>query len=131
MTAINVSDGRDLSSALAHWATRTTIVMTSAWIAILMRLTPPPTSNCRIMLPPTRLDARRQQVERHREDRIYGRDQRPDEPRRAAGIGHQRGNHRGDQHHGDRAGPELQIHRRRGDEVAEQHEHWRDEQRDL
>src|SRR5262249_13840552 len=50
MTAIKSKEGCGLLSAPLAWATLTTIVMTTAWIAMLSTLTPPPTKNCRNML---------------------------------------------------------------------------------
>jgi hypothetical protein len=46
-------EGCDLFCAPPVWATRTTIVITSAWITMLNTLTLPPTKNWRNMLPPS------------------------------------------------------------------------------
>jgi hypothetical protein len=50
MIAIKKREECDLFCTPLAWATRTTIVITSAWIAMLTTLTPPPTKNCRNML---------------------------------------------------------------------------------
>jgi hypothetical protein len=47
ITAVRNRDGCDFFFILAVRATRTTIVITSAWMAMLTTLTPPPTKNCR------------------------------------------------------------------------------------
>src|SRR5262249_26036179 len=49
MTAIRNREGCGLFSALMARATDTSIVITNAWIAMLITLTPPPTRNCRNM----------------------------------------------------------------------------------
>src|SRR5262249_13127443 len=51
ITVIRNSAGCDLLSALTARATHTSIVITNAWIAMLMALTPPPTKSCRNMSP--------------------------------------------------------------------------------
>ena len=72
-----------------------------------------------------------QQVQRHGEDRIDHQQQDAHEPRRAPAVGHHRGGHRGDEHHHHGTRPELQVHRRRPDQIAHEHKHRRDEERDL
>src|SRR5262249_16131628 len=49
--AIKNTAGCDLFSALTARATHTSIVITSAWIAMFTTLTPPPTKSCRNMSP--------------------------------------------------------------------------------
>ncbi len=55
MTAIKSTEGCNLFSAPRAWATRTTIAITNASMAMLNTLTPPPTKNCRNMLLPNGL----------------------------------------------------------------------------
>ena len=74
---------------------------------------------------------RRHQVQRHREDQVDHQHQHADEPGRAPTDRDEHRGDRGDEHHHHRARPELQIHRRRPDDIAQQHQHRRDEQRDL
>src|SRR5436190_1958636 len=73
----------------------------------------------------------RQQVKRHGKDQIHHQYEHADKPCRAAAVGHQRCGHGRDKHHVHRAWPELQAHRLRPDDVAQQHQHAYDKQRDL
>jgi len=66
--------------------------------------------------------ARRQEVERHGEDHIDHQHEDTDEPRRSSATGDQGRRHRGDQHHYHGARPELQIHRSRAEDIAEQYQ---------
>lgn len=77
------------------------------------------------------LARRRHDIERHREDRIDEDHQRADEPCRAAAGGDEGRRDRRNHHHGDGPRPELQVHRLRSHDIAEQHQRGRDEQRDL
>src|SRR5262245_29954242 len=53
ITVIRNRAGFDLLPALTVRATHTSIVITNAWIAMLIALTPPPTKSCRNMSPLT------------------------------------------------------------------------------
>jgi len=50
ITAIKTKEECDCCFAPMARATCTTIVITNAWIAMVTKLTPPPTKNCRNML---------------------------------------------------------------------------------
>src|SRR5512139_1294308 len=140
ITPIRCAEERGLSPPLAVCATRTTTVITSACRAMFTVLTAPPNRNCRSILSPVSLNAAMkpqsgypwwQQVKHERKYQVHHRDEAADKPGGAAGIGHQRGRQTRDQHHGHRAWPELQVHRRGAEHVAEQHQHRCDEERDL
>src|SRR6478736_1760208 len=75
--------------------------------------------------------ARRQQVERHRENGIDREQQHADEPRRPAAVRDEAPGEGGEKDHDHRARPELQVHRRRAEHVAQQHQHRRDKKRNL
>src|SRR5262245_34857886 len=129
MTAITNRDGCDFSFTLAACATRTTIVITSAWIVMFTMLTAPPTKNCRNISSSRHL--RRQHVESDGKDRVDEYQQNANEPGRTPAACDERRNTCGNKDHHYRAGPELQIHRRRSDDVTQQHEHGADEYRNL
>jgi len=50
ITAIKTKEECDCCFVAMARATCTTIVITNAWIAMVTKLTPPPTKNCRNML---------------------------------------------------------------------------------
>src|SRR5580698_8277569 len=67
------------------------------------------------------LTGRRDHVERPREDRVDEDEQRADEPCRSPAARDEARRHGRDHHHRHRARPELQAHRQRSDDIAEQH----------
>src|SRR6478735_3529807 len=75
--------------------------------------------------------ARRQEVERHGENHVDREHHHAGEPGRPSAAGDEGGGERRHEHHDHGTGPKLEIHRRRPDEVAEQHQQRRDEERDL
>src|SRR5258708_31354473 len=80
---------------------------------------------------PRPLGRRRDHIQRQRKDRVYEDEQGADEPGRAPAARNEARRHGRNHHHGDGARPELQAHRRRSDDIAEQHQRGCDEQRDL
>ena len=73
----------------------------------------------------------RQQVKGHSEDQINHQHEHTDEPGGSSTAGNQCCCHSCDQHHYHGAGPELQIHRLRAEEITEQYEHRGHKEGDL